>query len=406
MAVEIRPAHPDDLEEMVTVDYRNFGHIVSPGDVEAVGKLLDLDRFVVAVDGGRIVGMAGTYQMDLTVPGGNTVPCGGVTWVSVLASHRRRGILRSMMESCDELAVELEEPVLALSASEGPIYERFGYGVATRTRAIEIDRRRTQIDTAQLRPSQQPEQVDLIFAGDHVDEMLAIYDRYRVNQPGEVSRPEELFRELNLERDKPVFGALHPDGYAIWEIEADWQRGHPAHKLAIVDLAAATPEAHVALWNVLLSVDLVGPIRSFRAVGPDDPLPYILTDPRALRTVEDNDGLWVKVADPVTCFGARSYRTDDRLTIGVVEDRVIAELGSEPALVEPAETFAVGSGGARQVDGPVDLLATRAALGPLLLGANATELAAGGRVSADDKVLERADVLLGSGRRAHCRTSF
>lgn len=405
MAVEVRPAHPDDLAEMVAVDYRNFGHTVSPGDVEAVDKLLDLDRFVVAVDGDRIVGLGGTYQMELTVPGGTTVPCSGVTWVSVLASHRRRGILRSMMESLDELAAELEEPALALTASEGPIYERFGYGVATRTRAIVLDRRRAQIDSTQLHRSQQPEPVDLVFAADHVDEMLAIYDRYRVTQPGEVSRSEALFRELNLQRDKPVFAALHPDGYAIWEIEPDWQRGHPAHKLAIVDFVAATPVAHVSLWHVLLSVDLVGPIRSFRAVGPGDPLPSFLTDPRALRTIEDNDGLWVKVADAVTCFGARSYRTDDRLTVGVVEDRLAPELGSASA-TEPAEFFTVGSDGPCHSDGPADLLATRAALGPLLLGVSATELAAGGRVTADDKILERADVLLGSGRRAHCRTGF
>ena len=44
---------------------------------------MELDRFRVAVDGGRVVGTAGSYTLDMTVPGGGAVPTGGVTFVGV-----------------------------------------------------------------------------------------------------------------------------------------------------------------------------------------------------------------------------------------------------------------------------------------------------------------------------------
>ena len=57
-------------------------------------------------------------------------------------------------------------------------------------------------------------------------------------------------------------------------------------------------------------IDLVGEIRS-RALPIDDPLPFLLENPRALRTTDLNDGVWVNVRDVAACFGARTYATAD-----------------------------------------------------------------------------------------------
>ncbi len=397
MVAEIRRAEPEDLTALVALDYRNFGVAAKPTDAAEVKEVLDLDRFLVAVDGGDLVAAGGSFQMELTVPGGGTLPMSGVTWVSVLASHRRQGILRGLMTGLDELATEYEEPILGLGASEGPIYERFGYGIATRDRVIEIDRRRTRID-----PRFEPDPVRLVDAGGHVDEMMACFDRYRATQIGEVSRPTELFRAEFIEKNMVNFGAIHPDGYAIWSIENAWNNGHPAHVLTVKDLIAVTPAAHLALWNVVLSVDLVGPVRSLRTVALDDPLPYLLTDQRALRTVESNDSLWLKVADPVRCFQSRSLRGDDRLVIGVVDETMVSATSGP----DPTQIVAIGAGGCETTDEPVDIVATRSALGPLLLGVAASQLAAGRRLHGDAVAIERADVLLGTGRTPHCRTPF
>ena len=88
-----------------------------------------IERGVLAEDDGRIVGTLGSFDLDMTVPGGS-VPCAGTTWVSVAPSHRRRGVLRRMMEAHLSEAVEHGDIIAALWASDSAIYQRFGYGRA------------------------------------------------------------------------------------------------------------------------------------------------------------------------------------------------------------------------------------------------------------------------------------
>ena len=396
MPIEFRAPRPDDLEALVALDFRNFGATVEEGDVDEVRHELDLDRFLVAWDGAQMVGAAGSFDLELTLPGPSTVPMSGVTWVSVAASHRRRGVAGRLMAGLDELSAGFGEPILGLTASEGGIYERFGYGVSTRIRVIEIERHRATID-----PRWEPEPVELVIGQDRADDLIERYDRFRRTRVGEVSRPDPLFRSMTLDRKKPTFAALHPDGYAIYSVEPRWNDGHPAHQLHLTELVAITPEAHLALWNLVLSVDLVGSIRCLRSVALDDPLPQLLTDQRAVRTTDLNDGLWLKVTDPARCFAARTYRVDDRLCIGVVESIDDLRAGGHAEQV-----VAVGSDGGRLVDEAPDLVATRAALGPLLVGGGASRQARAGRLLAEPAILERADALLGTGVAAHCTSPF
>ena len=51
-----------------------------------------------AFDGETIVGGAGAFPFELTVPGGE-LGCAGVTVVGVMPTHRRRGVLRAMMRA-------------------------------------------------------------------------------------------------------------------------------------------------------------------------------------------------------------------------------------------------------------------------------------------------------------------
>src|SRR5271155_6184664 len=91
---------------------------------------LELDRSLAAFDGSLPVGTAGAYTFQLTVPGFRALPTAGVTWVAVLPSHRRRGVLSSMMRRQLADVRDRGEPLAALWASESVIYPRFGYGRA------------------------------------------------------------------------------------------------------------------------------------------------------------------------------------------------------------------------------------------------------------------------------------
>ena len=72
------------------------------------------------------------------MPGGGSVPAAGVSVVGVLPTHRRRGVFRSLMR--EQLADSRERGDLAafLFASEGMIYGRFGYGLASRVGSFSL----------------------------------------------------------------------------------------------------------------------------------------------------------------------------------------------------------------------------------------------------------------------------
>jgi predicted acetyltransferase len=124
--VEIRqPETPEELRAAMAVAESAFGAAFTDEDWERERKALPLQRALAAYDGDRPVGLAGAYEFSLSVPGGE-LPCAGVTWVGVLQSHRRRGILRDFMRRQLDDVRDRAEPLAALWASEAGIYGRFG----------------------------------------------------------------------------------------------------------------------------------------------------------------------------------------------------------------------------------------------------------------------------------------
>ena len=190
------------------------------------------------------------------------------------------------------------------------------------------------------------------------------------------------------------FYLAHRDGFAVYRIEEQWNEGRPAHNLRVLELVAITNEAHAALWYTLLGVDLVGVITS-RQVPIDDPLPYLLTDPRALQTTALNDGVWVNVRNVATCLAARRYSVADRLVVEVDGERWAIEGGPDGAAC-------------RRVRTRPDLVIDRAALGTLLLGGVwPSALAAGRRLEARNRdALRRADAFFLTSPVPHCQTMY
>ncbi|MCX6471404.1 MAG: GNAT family N-acetyltransferase, partial [Corynebacteriales bacterium] len=138
----LRRATADDLPALFEADGRGFGFHYTEQAREDATPTLDPSRFLVAVDGDTIVGVTGSYAFDVTPPGGKPVATEGVTWVSVAPTHRRRGVLRALFDEQHRGFVAAGTPLAVLTASEGGIYGRFGYGVATASRDVEIDRAR------------------------------------------------------------------------------------------------------------------------------------------------------------------------------------------------------------------------------------------------------------------------
>ena len=382
MGIDIRVPSDADVDELFHADARAFGFHYTPERMAESLMIVDLSRYRIAVEDGAVVGVVGSYALDVTLPGGATVPMGAVTWVGVAATHRRQGLLRRLMAACHDDIDARGEPVAMLFASEGGIYERFGYGVATRLWGVEIDK-----PAAALRPELVPEPGTVKFlrgdaAAEHV---AAVWERYRRTRPCETSRPANwldffaLIRGQERDGSTPAWYLAHDDGYAVYRMRQHWNEGRPGHELELAELVTVTPEARLALWQVLLNIDLVGTITT-RQLPVDDPLPYLLTNPRGVRTTALDDGVWAAVRDVPTCFAARRYTVEDRLVVEVDGVRYAIDGGREGASVA-------------RVRSRPDLVATPDAMGALLLGgASPTRLANGGRLTPrNDEALRRAE---------------
>jgi len=398
----IRQAQPADFDAIIARNEQAFSGVFSDTERERTRASFVFERFVVAIDGDDLIGLAGSFDFELTLPGGATVPTAGTTWVSVAPTHRRRGITRDMLTWVHDDASSRGLAAAELMASEGSIYERFGYGIATRSRSVVIDRR-----SATVRPDvidAAAGAVRLVDAESSVDAMHDRYEGYRVGRVGEVSRTRQWIEDRLAEVKQPYL-ALHDDGYALWTVDADWGVDGAHHTLRIVDIVASSSEAHQALWSLVMSIDLVRWVKSGRHLSLDDPLSWMFTDPRAVATEALVDFLWVRPIRADALLRARSYRVSDELVIEMVDPAT----SNDP---ERRERWRLTGGpdaaSCGTTDDAPDLEVTRSALGALVLGGvTATELAAGGRLHVmGPATLGRLDAFFGWAPLAHCTTDF
>src|ERR1035438_2630289 len=97
MDVEIRRLRPGEEAAFVDVDAAAFGARYAPERLSEEIAFVSEVRPWVALAAGRLAGVAAVLDLRLTLPGASRLPMTGVTWVGVLPTHRRRGILRRLM---------------------------------------------------------------------------------------------------------------------------------------------------------------------------------------------------------------------------------------------------------------------------------------------------------------------
>src|SRR5215218_6882135 len=180
--VEPAPISPDEIPDFVEAMYSAFHNDVRPHHEERWKRVLEPERTLALRDGGRIVAGTGIFSRRLTVPGGE-VPLAGVTLVGVRPTHRRRGLLTTLMRrQLADIHDAGREAVAALWASEPVIYGRFGYGMATLVAPLQVDKRE-----ARLRRTPTT-QVDLLALADALEAMQGVHERVRATVPGMIDR--------------------------------------------------------------------------------------------------------------------------------------------------------------------------------------------------------------------------
>ena len=137
--VDIRPvAEHERRAALDTLRHALLSGPVNDDDFAKAGASWDGSDALAAWDGDRCVGNVAAFRFDSTVPGGAQVPTAGVTRVGVLPTHTRRGVLTRLMHRLLAESRERGNVLATLHASETPIYQRFGFGLATDAAAVEV----------------------------------------------------------------------------------------------------------------------------------------------------------------------------------------------------------------------------------------------------------------------------
>jgi predicted acetyltransferase len=408
---EIRPITIDEIAAFVRTEHAPFGEHASDEIIEELRPAIiaDLDRTLAVLEGDRIVATTGAWAFELSLPGGTRVPVPGVTAVAVLATHRRRGILRALMTRQLADVRERGEALAVLNASESSIYGRFGYGVATHAATITIDTR----DAAFTRPVDDDGRIRLIDGKEAGAVFPAVHERYLGVQAGEVARPphwwDQLFLDPEREREgaSALFFAIHEragecDGYAWYRTRKHWKDGLHDHTLELGELVTLDPRVRLAMWRFLLDVDLME-----RVTAPnfpvDEPLRWVLADPRRLRVSRLGDWLWVRLLDIPTALAARRYALDGGLVVEVA-DAFVPECGGRYRLDAGPD----GASCTRADTAEPDLAMTVDALGAAYLGGvRFSTLARAGLVEEQRAgALARADALFATDPLPYCNSEF
>ncbi|HEY2313942.1 MAG TPA: GNAT family N-acetyltransferase [Streptosporangiaceae bacterium] len=383
----IRPITPDEFEAFGAVPGQAFLEEWPAEAREIERQVTEFDRTIAAFDGAQIVGTAGAYTFRLTVPGG-TADAAGISSVSVLPSHRRRGILTDMMRHLIMDARQRGEAMAILFASESGIYGRFGYGVATWHQRIRIARGDGRLAVGAAGPELKEPRLRFTGPAEARADLLRVFDAALPGRPGMLARNDSWWNVLLSDPPTTRDGMsplrcvvaeddAGPRGYTLYRTQPSWTDGLADGTLRLRELIALDPAAAAALWADMFSRDLVGQvIAPSRPV--DDPLLAMLADPRRAQPLV-SDALWVRLIDLPAAMRQRSYASPVDIVLDVVD----------PLLPDNAGRWRLTSGGpddgspqCERSTAPADLLMATHALGAGYLGgASFGQLAAAGHIS-------------------------
>src|SRR6476619_1455885 len=128
----VRPIDENEIDGFIRVDQHAFNTSPWSDDDRRVAlDLFEFDRTLAAFDDTTPVGVTMCYSFQLSVPGLQMLPAAGVTFVAVMPTYRRQGVLSSLMRRQLADVRDRGEPLAILWASEAVIYGRYGYGRAS-----------------------------------------------------------------------------------------------------------------------------------------------------------------------------------------------------------------------------------------------------------------------------------
>lgn len=321
MGTEIRTIERDRVDDYNRAVWRGF-HDPTADDAEVAHRRdrWQDGRWWAALDDDAIVATVRTLPLDTTMPGGVPLTSCAVTAVTTASSHRRRGLMASMLVASLRDGRERGEPLSTLIAAEYPIYGRFGFGPATEHATYRLHaggRWRTEGEGT----------VTLVDADALLAVAPAVYDAHRLSSPSENARDEFVWGMVvhgSPSKPRKGFQALcHDDhgtvtGYLLYTIDTAFDGRRANGTLKVEELMASTPGAAARLWRHAAETDWVRTVTADdRSV--DEPLAWWLADGRDLVQTARSDFVWARPLDTVTCLAGRTYAAPLDAVLEVVD---------------------------------------------------------------------------------------
>lgn len=407
---------PIEVRRVPHADLRSWAESVSFANSEElsdqvwrdVAPTVEPERTLGVYDADQIVGGGSIFSFELSVPGGAAVGAAGITWIGIMPTHRRQGGLRQLMAAMFADARERNEPVAILTASEGSIYQRFGYGLSTLASSVDLERERAVFATSQPTAGR----VRLIDVAEAKQAFPAIFERNRTLFPGFYSR-SEVWWDVEVLADFPWsrrgmdrrFYALHEtdgvaDAYAMYRVRHDWANNVPGSELAVNEIMAVDGDALREMWRYIFGVDLIKRITT-RTGSVDEPLLLMLAEPRRAN-MRVRDALWLRVLDVPAALERRSYAADGSFVLEV-RDEFLPDAGGRFRL-----TTSGGRGTVERTADAADISLDAADLSAIYLGGfTLAEIARAGRgAELTPGARARADAMLAPTIRPWCPQNF
>ncbi len=400
MSIRARPcAGLEEFGHAVLAIGQYFGMERDDERLERFSKNLPVERVHAAFDGTEIVGGAGAFPFEMTVPGG-VARTAGITVVGTTPTHRRRGVLRALMRAQLDHLHERGEPVAALWASEETIYGRFGYGMASLAGSIVLPREHASFAL----PLHREGTVRLVEADEARRLFPRVWDAVRRRYPGMLTRSRDWW-EYRVLFPQPASGPKRfavlerdgkPEGYAIYRHNFKMEHGVSDGELQVVEAIALDGRPTAEIWRFLLDIDWSARITA-GLLPPDHALWTLLAQPRRMR-MRLGDGIWVRLVDVGEALSARAYAADGALVIDVVDAFCPWNEGR----------WRIADGRARRSQAGAHLRCDVTALGSVYLGAfSFSELVRAGRVEELRRgAAARADAMFRTERAPWCPEIF
>jgi predicted acetyltransferase len=403
VSVEVRTCSPEEFGQALGPIWHYFGRDVSEEDVTRMSRILPPERMYGAWADGSVVGGAGAYPLELTVPGGAVVPTAGIVAVGVMPTHRRRGILTELMRrQLGELHDRGHEPLALLYASEGAIYRRYGYGIASLCGEIQIEREHARFRDEAVAGAA----ARLVSKEEALEVFPQIYDRVRTETPGMFARSRDWWDVRRLSGrpfragGEPVYTLLELDGrpeaYAVHRLNVAFEQGMSASTLEITEAIGATPEATAEIWRYLFATDWYR-VAACDFLPLDHPLFFLLAEPRRMRFTL-GEALWARPVDVGGALSARRYADGAAVVFEVRDEFCPWNTGR----------WKLEGGEAERTEADADLALDVAELGAVYLGGfTFAQLARAGVVEElREGAIERADSVFRITRQPWCPELF